>query len=85
MRGDRVIDPDVVLRAGRLVVLVAGFVVAAYAVTAVESQYLDETPDRRRARFIVEDDEDAADFFLGRRWRLSPAWTVSLIGNPAVR
>lgn len=79
VRGDWVIDPDAVLQAGRLVVLVAGFVVAAYAVTEVELQYLDESSNRRRARFIVEDDEDAADFFLNRRWRLSPGWAVSLI------
>lgn len=85
VRGDWVIDPDAVLRAGRLVALVAGFVVAAYAVTGVESQYLDETSNRHRARFIVEDDKDAAGFFLGRRWRLSPGWTVSLIGDHAVR
>lgn len=79
VRGDWVIDPDAVIRAGRLVVLVAGFVVAAYVVTGLELQYWDEVANRRRARFIVEDDEDTAAPFTNRRWRLSPGWAVSLI------
>ncbi|TVZ06315.1 hypothetical protein EAS64_02475 [Trebonia kvetii] len=79
VRGDWVIDPDTVKRAGRLVVLVAGFVAAAYAVTDVDLQYWDELANRRRARFLVEDDEDAAGPFTGRRWQLPPGWAVAVI------
>lgn len=79
VRGDWVIDPDAVIKAGRLVVLVGGFVVAAYAVTGLELQYWDELANRRRARFFVEDDEGTAASFANRRWRLSPGWTVALI------
>lgn len=79
VRGDWVIDPDTVERAGRLVVLVAGFVVASYAVTGVEEQYLDQQAGRRRARFVVEDDEQTARPFANRRWPLPPGWTVAII------
>jgi hypothetical protein len=79
VRGDWVIDPDLVTRAGRLVVLVSGFVVAAYAVTGVEVQYRDERSGRRRARFVVEDDDAAAAPFVGRRWQLPRGWTVAVI------
>ena len=79
VRGDWVIDPNAVMRSGRLVVLVAGFVVAAYAVTGLELQYWDELANRRRARFLVEDDEDSATTFTNRRWQLPPGWAVSII------
>lgn len=79
VRGDWVIDPGAVTRAGRLVVLVAGFVAAAYAVTGVELQYRDDRSSRRRARFLVEDDKDAACPFTGRRWELPRGWTVAVI------
>lgn len=79
VRGDWVIDPNAVMRTGRLVVLVAGFVVAAYAVTGLELQYWDELANRRRARFLVEDDEDSATTFTNRRWQLPPGWAVSII------
>jgi hypothetical protein len=79
VRGDWVIDPDAVIRTGRLVVLVAGFVVAAYAVTGRELQYWDESAKRRRARFLVGDDEDTATPFTSRRWQLPPGWAVSII------
>jgi hypothetical protein len=80
VRGDWVIEPDSVIRAGRLVVLVGGFVAAAYAVTGLELQYWDELANRRRARFLVKDDPDTAAPFSGRRWQLSSGWTVALIG-----
>ena len=67
VRGDWVIDPDAVVRTRRLVVLVAGFVAAAYRVSGLELQYWDKLSNRRRARFLVEDDEDAASPFAGRR------------------
>ena len=79
VRGDWVIDPGAVTRAGRLVVLVAGFVVATYAVTGVELQYRDDLSGRRRARFLVEDDKDAARPFTDRRWELPRGWTVAVI------
>jgi hypothetical protein len=79
VRGDWVIDPEAVMRAGRLVVLVAGFVVGAYAVTGLDLRYWDEASNRRRARFLVEDDENIAAPFTGRRWRLPPGWAVSII------
>lgn len=79
IRGDWVIDPDAVRRTGRLVVLVAGFVVAAYSVTGLELQYWDESASRRRARFLVEDDKDTAAPFTNRRWQLAPGWAVSII------
>jgi hypothetical protein len=85
VRGDWVIDADAVVQAGRLVVLVAGFVVAAYAVTGTELQYVDAESNRRRARFIVEDNEDTTAPFVNRRWRLSPGWTVSLTTRKVVR
>lgn len=80
VRGDWVIDPYFVMQAGRLVVLVAGFVVAAYAVTGLELQYWDEQASRRRARFFVKEDDDAASPFVNRRWQLPRGWTVSVIG-----
>lgn len=79
VRGDWVIDPFFVLRSGRLVVLVSGFVVAAYAVTGLERQIWDEEANRRRARFLVKHDKDIASPFINRRWPLPPGWTVSVI------
>jgi hypothetical protein len=85
VRGDWVIDPDAVMRTGRLVVLVAGFVVAAYAVTGRELQYWDEPTNRHRARFLVGDDEDTATPFTNRRWQLPPGWAVSIIAAQKLR
>jgi hypothetical protein len=82
VRGDWVIDPFFVLRAGRLVALVSGFVVAAYAVTGLERQDWDEEANRRRARFLVKHDKDIASPFANRRWPLPPGWTVSVIDTP---
>lgn len=81
IRGDWVIDPDSVLRAGRLVVLVGGFVAATYAVTGLDQQYRDEEANRHRARFLVDDDEDTAAPFTNRRWQLPPGWTVAIVGG----
>ena len=80
VRGDWIIDPFFVLRAGRLVVLVSGFVVAAYAVTGLECQDWDVEANRRRARFLVKPDKDVASPFINRRWSLPPGWAVSVIG-----
>lgn len=79
VRGDWVIDPGTVTQAGRLVVLVAGFVVAAYAVTGVEVQYRDDLSGRRRTRFFIKDDKDAEEPFTGRRWQLPRGWTVAVV------
>ena len=68
------------LAAGRLVVLVSGFVVAAYAVTGLECQDWDVEANRRRARFLVKPDKDVASPFINRRWSLPPGWAVSVIG-----
>ena len=80
VRGDWIIEPGPVLEAGVLVAVVGNFVVAAYAVTGLETQYLDEVSGRRRSRFLIAGDDDVTAPFLGHRWTLRPGWTTAVIG-----
>ena len=78
IRGDWVIDPAAVVEVGRLVALVAGYVVAAYAVDDVEAYYLDTSTGRRRARFTLREDPQAATSYLGHHWTLRRGWTAAI-------
>ncbi len=80
VRGDWIIEPGPVLEAGVLVAVVGNFVAAAYAVTGVETQYVDEISGRHRSRFLVADDEDLTAPFVGHRWTLGPGWTTAVLG-----
>jgi excisionase family DNA binding protein len=81
VRGDWVIDPAPVLQAGVLVVVIGNFVAAAYAVTGLEGQFLDEGNGRRRSRFIVAADEKRATPFVGHRWALGGGWAAAVVGK----
>ena len=83
VRGDWVVEPEPVLAAGVLVAVVGGFVVAAYAVTGLETKYPDAVSGRRRCRFTVADDDEVTAPFLGHRWTLRPGWTTAVIGAGA--
>jgi hypothetical protein len=81
VRGDWAIDDQACREAGRLVVLVGGFVADAYAIKDLDTQYIDGNSGRRRSRFLVEADEEAAAPFVGRRWTLGRGWTTAVVGG----
>jgi hypothetical protein len=64
-----------------LVAVVGSFVAEAYAITGLDTQFLDETSGRRRSRFLVAPDEEVTAPFTGRRWTIGAAWTTAVVGG----
>lgn len=81
VRGDWVIDPVAPLAAGVLVAVVGSFVAEAYAITGLDTQFLDETSGRRRSRFLVAPDEEVTAPFMRRRWTIGAGWTTAVVGG----
>ncbi len=76
-------QPWLLIRAVIGAAALSGFYLALWLVfpdqLGPDLRYWDEASSRRRARFLVADEEDVAAPFTGRRWRLPPGWAVSVI------